>query len=286
MSQRAEPATSPRQEAIITERSKAMPHFLRAALAAFSFALAAHAATAALIQKVAEVPFAGGSQTVLYLGPAQPRAIVINFPGGDGVVKIGSGGTVGQGGNFLVRTREHWVERGLGVVIPDVPQGYGSLFGRRNTAAYGAAIAALVAFAKSQANVPVWLVGTSQGTNAAANGGSRLTHGEIAGVVLTSSITQAGNRPDLLETVFDDNLAAIDVPVLIVSHKDDACAMTPASDGVRIKSALGHSPRSEVIVMTGGLPPKSDACEARSAHGFFGVEDQTVQRIVDWMDGR
>jgi hypothetical protein len=35
--------------------------------------------------------------------------------------------------------------------------------------------------------------------------------------------------------------------------------------------------------MSGGLPPKSRPCEARSAHGYFGVEAETIQRIADWM---
>ncbi len=134
--------------------------------------------------------------------------------------------------------------------------------------------------------MPVWLVGTSQGTNAAANGGGRLAHGEIAGAVLTSSITQPGNKPNLPATVFDNDLAAIDVPVLIVSHKDDACAMTPPSDAARIRSTLSHSPCSQGIDINGGLPPKSAAYEARSAHGYFGIEAETIQRIVEWMDGR
>lgn len=262
-----------------------MLKLLSRTLLAWGVCLAAHQSIAAPVQKVAQVPFAGGSQTVLYIGPAAPSAIVINFPGGDGQVKIETDGTVGVGGNFVVRTRELWVQQGLGVVIPDVPGRYSTLFSRRNTAEYGDAVARLVAFAKSQANVPVWLVGTSQGTNAAANGGSRLTHGEIAGVVLTSSLTRKGNRPNLLETVFDDDLAAIDVPVLIVSHKDDSCELSPPSDAARIKAALSHSPRSDIILISGGLPPKSRPCEARSAHGYFGVEAETVQRIADWMRG-
>jgi pimeloyl-ACP methyl ester carboxylesterase len=256
---------------------------LGVALLALGAWFAASPAMAAPLQKVAQVPFAGGSQTVLYVGPAAPSAIVINFPGGDGLVKIGADGTVGLGGNFVVRTRELWVQHGLGVVIPDVPDRYNVLYNRRNTAEYGDAIAKLVAFAKSQANVPVWLVGTSQGTNAAANGGSRLTHGEIAGVVLTSSLTRQGNRPNLLETVFDNDLAAIDVPVLIVSHKDDGCELSPPSDATRIKAALSRAPRSDIMLMSGGLPPKSRPCEARSAHGYFGVEAETIQRIADWM---
>lgn len=243
-------------------------------------------AQAAPIQKVAAVPFSGGTQTVLYVGPQNPSAIVVSFAGGAGQLKIAPDGKIGIGGNFLVRTRELWVDRGVGVVIPDMPAGYANLFNRRNTSEYGDAIARLVAFARTQANVPVWLVGTSQGTNAASNGGARLTHGEIAGVVLTASITRPGGKPLFKETVFDNRLAAINVPVLIVSHAGDSCVQTPPGDGAKLKAALTASPRNEVVLMSGGLPAKSDACEAFAEHGFYGVEIETVQRIVDWMNRR
>jgi hypothetical protein len=241
---------------------------------------------AAPVQKVADVPFSGGSQTVVYLGPAAPKAIALLFTGGDGRLKIGTDGKIGQGGNFLIRTRDMWVERGIAVVIPDVPSGYGTLFNRRDSAEYADAIARLVAFAKSQADVPVWLIGTSQGTNAASNGGGRMTHGEIAGVVLTSTITQSGSSPQFRETVFDNSLGAINVPVLIVSHSADSCVQTPPADDDKVKAAVSAAPRSEVIMMSGGLPARSGPCEAQSAHGYYGVERETVQRIVDWMTGR
>lgn len=248
--------------------------------------LTAAQSQAAPVQKVADVPFAGGSQRVLYVGPATPTAIVISFAGGAGQLKIAPDGKIGIGGNFLVRTRELWVQRGVGVVIPDVPVGYPDLLNRRNTTEYADAIAKLVAFAKSQAAVPVWLMGTSMGTLAASNGGSRLTQGEIAGVILTSSITRPGGKPQFRETVFDNRLAAINVPLLIVSHSGDGCIQTPPGDADKIKAAASGAPRREVILMSGGLPAKSNPCEAFSEHGFYGVEAETVQRIVDWMKGR
>ncbi len=261
---------------------------MRSLLVAMGLAIAVSTGqvSAAPIQKVADVPFSGGSQSVLYVGPAAPTAIVVSFPGGDGRLKLAPDGRPGIGGNFLVRTRELWVERGVGVAIPDVPASYTTLFNHRNTAEYADAVAKLVAFAKTQANVPVWLVGTSQGTNAASNGGATLTHGEIAGVVLTSTITRPGGKPQFKETVFDNRLARINVPVLIVSHRGDSCVQTPPADDDKVRAALTASPRSEVVLMSGGLPAKSDACDALSEHGFYGVETETVQRIVDWLKGR
>lgn len=70
-------------------------------------------------------------------------------------------------------------------MIPDTtsdrPQG---LFEVRLTSGYADTVTKIVEFTRTQTKAAVWLVGTSQGTNAAANAATVLTHGEVAGLVL------------------------------------------------------------------------------------------------------
>ncbi len=110
-----------------------------------------------------------------------------------------------------------------------------------------------------------------------------MTHGEIAGVVLTSSLTRPGRKPEFLETVYGADLAAIDVPVPIASHIDDGCNLLPPSENAKLKAALTGAPRREIMTFSGGLPPRSSACEAFAQHGFCGVEDAVIARIFAWM---
>lgn len=105
--------------------------------------------------------------------------------------------------------------------------------------------------------------------NKLVGGASRMTRGEIAGVVLTSTLTREGAKPERKETVFAANLAAINVPVFTLSHSGDKCAITPPSDAANIKVALTSSPKVEVVVVSGGLPPVSDPCEAKAGHGLL-----------------
>jgi hypothetical protein len=87
----------------------------------------------------ADVPLAsGGSQRVLFAGPANPRAILIMFPGGPGLVGITASGT-SNNRNFLVRTLPLWLAQGFAVEILDAPNG-ASLLGQRHTSGYIAAI--------------------------------------------------------------------------------------------------------------------------------------------------
>ena len=256
---------------------------IRAALAFLLVLIAkpgnAGAAPAPLVK---DLDFSGGSERVLLLSPDQPKATVVLFPGGDGVIKLGSDGSIGAPTNFLVRSRIHWVERGYAVLIPDAPSDAG-LMGRRINEHYAAAIAALVNFAKQAVPGPVWLVGTSQGTNAVANGASHLTHGEIAGIILTSPLTEAGAAMDLKETVFDADLALINVPVFIVSHSDDSCGMTPPSDQAQLTAAFTGSPFTKAILVSGGKPAVSAPCEAEAPHGFYGVEVETIKHMVSFI---
>jgi pimeloyl-ACP methyl ester carboxylesterase len=252
--------------------------------AVFALLLLAARSSADSAPVVKDIAYAGGSERALLLMPAQPaKAAVVLFPGGDGVIGLGEDGTISANGNFLVRSRKHWVERGYAVVLPDVPDGESDLKGERLGAGYAAAVAALVDYAKQQTHARVWLIGTSQGTNAVANAASRMTHGEIAGIVLTSTLTEEGNRPDLRETVFGANLAAIDVPTLIVSHTDDACNLSPPSDGARLKAALTGAPAVDIITLSGGKPPISGPCEAKAPHGFYGVEIEAITDIDAWI---
>ena len=160
----------------------------------------------------------GGSERVVFTSPANPTAILVLFAGGDGNVEIADSGMIGNTGNFLLRTPPLWLAQGFAVEILGAPNN-ASLNGQRHTEAYADAVGRAVDFARTRSSAPVWLVGTSAGTTGAANAAAHLG-GKVTGLVLTSSVTR--QYPDPGETVFDTNLAAITVPVLIVANQDDA----------------------------------------------------------------
>jgi pimeloyl-ACP methyl ester carboxylesterase len=226
-----------------------------------------------------DIPVAGGgSERVSYTSPANPAAILVMFSGGDGTVEITPTGTIGRyANNFLLRTQPLWLAQGFAVEVLGAPNN-ASLIGQRHTTAYAAAVALAIDFARTRTNAAVWLVGTSAGTPGAANAASYLTS-KIAGLVLTSSVTRLGS-PN--ETVFDTNLAAITVPVLIVANQNDACQVTPPADAPRIAAALVRAPRKEVVYVQSDRT-RSPACEAMSPHGYYGIEGAVVQRIADWI---
>jgi len=159
------------------------------------------------------------------------------------------------------------------------PEGLGQ---HRNSEAHARDIAAVIAYLRSKAAVPVWLVGTSRGTISAANAAARFRPPEGAdGLVLTSSITAASRT---MAPVWDEvELEKITIPTLLVHNKEDGCALTPFSRVDRILEKLSHAPRKELLTFEGGATPVSDPCEGKSRHGFYGVETPVTQAIAKWI---
>ena len=229
---------------------------------------------------VSDVPIAGGTERVLFLGTPGARALLVLLPGGDGIIGLDNGGAVHQlGSNFLVRTTGQWVGQGFDIILPDAPNG-ASQTGQRHLPAYADAIGKAIDLGRSRAALPVWLIGTSRGSIAAVNGAAHLGS-KVSGAILTSSVTRPG---DAGETIFDAEPGVIAVPVLVVSNEYDTCAETPPGDAPVVLSALTRSPRKELIMVTSGqIAKRSDPCAGASPHGYLGIEGMVVQRISDWI---
>ncbi|MEP9351086.1 alpha/beta fold hydrolase [Xanthobacter sp. KR7-225] len=248
----------------------------------------APAPAAGVASAVHDLSIQGRAQRVVLVAPPAPRAVLVMLPGGAGNVGIRPDGTLARGDNFLVRTRAQFAARGFAVLIPDAA-GTGNLRGRRRTPAYGDVVRALAAFAGKQTGRPVFLVGTSQGAIAAANGAARAPAGqmtgqitgEVAGLVLTEAVSVLGGSR---ESVYDADLAAVRVPVLILANRDDACPVSPPAQAPKIAAALSGAPSVTVEEVAGGRPGKP--CGALSPHGYLGIEDEVVGLISAWIDAR
>jgi hypothetical protein len=220
----------------------------------------------------------GGIERVLFVSPANPSAILIMLPGGNGMVDFGPGDTFrGMDNNFLFRTLPLWQEQGFAVAVLSSPNGM-SLMGYRHTPAYAGAIGQAVDFVRSRENLPVWLVGASQGATAAVGAAARLG-GKIAGIVVMSSII---GRSSAGETLFDSEPGRVTVPVLIVSNSRDTCPGSPPDDMPKIAEALTQAPRKEVLYLESAIL-KGPPCEAESPHSYFGVERETVEHVAQWI---
>lgn len=233
--------------------------------------------------------------TIKYLAVtagAKPEAAVILFPGGNGVLKLQPNGAMGDLRlNFLIRARADFARQGLYVAGLDAPsEREAGMNGQyRLSREHAMEIASVIADVKQRSGAKVWLVGTSAGTLSAAGAAARLFSQERLprpdGLVLTSTMTQLDGAGHCGKSVYDASLNAITAPVLVVSHRDDGCACSPGIPeiGVTLLARLTASTVKEHKVFTGGDAPKSGPCDARSQHGYFGIEADVVKTIADWI---
>lgn len=236
-------------------------------------------------QRVVDIPTRPGvTQRMVVIESNKPKAAVVLFAGRHGGLQITSSGNFEWGAkNFLVRTRQLFASNGLIVVLVDAPsdrQNPPHLGGFRQTPEHVTDIKAVILWLKQQTNIPVWLVGTSRGTQSAAFIATQLTpaNGGPDGIVLTSSIlTDTGSRP-----VTEMPLNKIQVPTLVVHHKQDGCKHCKYSDLPKLMEKLTAVPRKELLTFEGGNN-QGDPCEAMAYHGFNDIEQNVVVKIADWI---
>jgi len=230
------------------------------------------------VRYVAMIPFLGGRV---------PVSLVL-LAGGNGKLSISNTGTVGTSlsQNFLIRSRELFLRSGASVVVAvdtpsDRPMGMNGAF--RLSPAHAQDLAAVMQDVRTRYGFDVWLVGTSSGTMSVANAGSFAGPVRPTGVVFTSTQTRLVKFL-CGRTVFDDTLAAIEMPALVVSHSADACACTPAADADLVLGALASSWKKEKKIFSGGSRPSSGPCDALAQHGYYGIEKPVTDFIVNWID--
>ncbi len=235
--------------------------------------------------RVVEVPTrAGVTERFILLVPDKPQAVAVLLAGGNGRLALSPEGRIGGlGGNFLVRSRELFAAQGLAVAVLDAPsdrQTGMALDGFRTSSEHVQDLAAVIGWLRKEFGAPVWLVGTSRGTESAAFVATQLSRaaGGPDGIVLTSSILRdPRGRP---VTAMD--LDRVGVPALVVHHRNDGCWLCDFQFTPELLGKLSAAPRKAVLAFDGGAS-KGNECGAWAHHGYNGIEAEVVEKIAVWM---
>ena len=203
------------------------------------------------------------------------------FPGHPGIMRLREeGGSIDYElkGNFLVRSSRHWLDDDTLVVAVDAPSDQWSSFSQefRATPRYAKDVAALLDAVAAKYPVGEWtFVGTSEGSISAYHA-ARMNPAHAKRLALTASVFSASRNGPGLSGVRPDELG---MPLLIVHHEDDPCPITRYKDAAGF-AAAGKSP---LLTVRGGGPARGNPCMAFTAHGFVGVEAETVHAIRSWV---
>jgi hypothetical protein len=203
------------------------------------------------------------------------------FPGYPGIMRLREEDGAPKfelGGNFLVRSRRHWLDEETLVAVVDAPSDEWASFSQRfrETPRYGADVAALLTEIGGKFGINAWAyVGTSEGSISAFHAG-RMNPELAKRVILTASVISAGRNGPGLSGV---NFADLKARLLWVNHEDDPCDFTRYG---LVKDAAQRS-GAPLVTVRGGGPARGDACQAYTQHGFVGVEKETVLAMRSWI---
>ena len=244
----------------------------------FVFSLLASTVFAAEARVVTIETRPGVTVSFYYMKNPAAKATAVLLAGGAGDIRLEGG--VPRSKNFLVRSRDYFAAAGLNVAVLDKASDQDELGNvTRMSDKHIEDIRKTVAWLKKDTGLPVWLVGTSKGTISAAAAAIAFGNQELAGIVLTSSVTDRKKTG----AVPTQKLEAIRIPVLVMHHKYDACKICVPSDAPDIIRKLKNAPVKKLIIVSGGGNPRGDPCEAMHWHGYIGMEREAVDIISGWI---
>jgi hypothetical protein len=220
---------------------------------------------------------------------AQPKGIMLMFPGGDGA-GINSfsgkpGGEIGLGDNFVVRTAPAFVRQGYIVAIMDTPsdQSGGMSKKFRESEQHHQDVRKAIEFLKNRyKQKPLYPVAFSMSNVSVVALAAKNYDLPISGVIFISGVWKS-----LIYTGEINNYSFIGYPVLVVHHKDDMCSSCLVDGANTFFDLLETKGRKNLVVALGGVPyPNANPCGPLHYHGYAGMEDIVIRTIVDWMNGK
>ncbi len=181
-------------------------------------------------------------------------------------------------GNFLVRSRRHWLDEEVLVVVVDAPSDQWATFAQyfRESPRYGVDVEALLSEVDRRYRVGDWtFVGTSEGSVSALHA-ARMNPQRARRTILTASLFRSTRNGPGLSGV---QWASLSSELLWVHHEDDPCPYTSYRDA----KEFSETTRKPLLTARGGGPGRGQACDAFTAHGFVGVEPETVMAMRSWI---
>jgi dienelactone hydrolase len=225
--------------------------------------------------QVLEVPQAGEMPTKTFLiETAKPKAVVLLFIGGDGVLDLKPDGSTTKE-NPLNRSAGLWKSYGINSVLVDSPYDLGDARrgNVRGKSEHLSRVESVVNYYRNKFNVPVWIFGHSMGTVTAIQFANQ---SELSAAI--TGIIIAG-------THIGENLnSSFSKPVMAIHHQKEACPATPISASESIIKGRSKDAKSELVMIDGG-ENVGRACMGLAYHGFNKVEDQMVSAAAKFILG-
>lgn len=239
-----------------------------------SWVLALWVISFGVMAEVLDVPYQNEEPTRTLLIPASnPKALVLLFPGGGGLLRLSQNG-VTRNRHTFVRSLDLWSQYQIDAVLVDTPYDLGDLRrgNLRTRKEHLARVDEVVKFYKAKFGLPVWVFGHSMGSSTATNYANEFApeKGLLSGIIIAGTIRTASLNSD------------VSLPVLGIHHQDDACLGTPLSATKNIIDGRSAKYISKLEIIEGGIT-EGNVCESFAYHGFNQTEQELVKRAAQFI---
>lgn len=214
-------------------------------------------------------------------GATRPTRAIALFAGHPGILRLrleDGEAKFELRGNFLIRSRRHWLDADTLTVSIDAPDDEWGAFSQRfrATPRYAEDLAAILDAVEAKHGALEWTaVGTSEGSVSAFHA-ARMLPERFRRVILTASVFLSGrNGPGLSNA----DWSLLKVPLLWVHHEDDPCRFTAYRDAQH----YAKETKAPLVTVRGGGPVQGPDCMARTQHGFIGVEKAAIEAMRGWI---
>jgi hypothetical protein len=214
----------------------------------------------------------------------EARASVILMTGGNGLLALDATGAITNStGNFLIRSANLFLRHRLNVMMADSAPAHptGINLVHRLSADHAAELQGFINAAMNRWGMPVWVVGTSNGSVSAVTAAGFLPAlAGLRGVILTSPVTVFTNPTN--QANFFLYVSRITVPAQVVWHRDDPCSASPPAGAATLFTLIPSTDKAK-RTFHGGHSVATDPCGAFSEHGFAGIEEDPVRGIAQFI---
>jgi pimeloyl-ACP methyl ester carboxylesterase len=209
----------------------------------------------------------------LLLATPNPKALVLLYPGGGGMLRLQGDGSTRNGHTF-VRSKDLWAQYGIDAVLVDTPYDLGDLRrgDMRGREEHLQRVNEVIDFYRSKLNLPIWIFGHSMGTSTVSNflNGNLRNQKKIEGAIIAGTIRSAS---------IDDDVT---IPLEAIHHFQDSCLGSLPENSKRIIGGRPKNLPSKLVLIDGGIS-EGNECEAFAYHGFNKTEPEFIDAAAQFI---
>lgn len=230
-----------------------------------------------VLAQVFDVPHADETATrTLLVAAPKPRAVVLLFPGGGGLLRLNEDGLTRNKHTF-VRSLDLWSQYQIDAVLVDTPYDLGDLKrgDLRGDQDHLNRVADTVSYYKNKTGLPIWIFGHSMGTSTATHFVNQMNDQsrQLAGIIIAGTVRSA--------TLYDSVTHAVEA----IHHIRDECQGSPPSTSRDILLGRPKEYVSQLEFIDGGIT-EGNICDSFAYHGFNQTEPELIKRAAQFILNR